>query len=195
MAEKEKEQEEKILTEEFRPSLFVFEAVNSLMVALICVVLLLTFVIRQVTVSGESMTDTLKDGDRLFITNFAYTPQYGDIVIISHGEHYAEPIIKRVIATEGQSLKINYDTGEVSVDGVVLDEPYIKGRTFEIDDPLNIPDKIPEGYIFVMGDNREGSLDSRSKTIGLIPVDNILGKAQIRIFPPESFGSVYDNMK
>ena len=120
-----------------------------------------------------------------------YTPQYGDIVVISHGENYNEPIIKRVIATEGQALSINYETGEVSVDGVILDEDYIKGMTIELKHPLDIPERIPEGYVFVMGDNRQGSLDSRSVDIGLIPVENIIGKAEFRIFPLNSIGSIY----
>ncbi len=171
---------------------FIFEWANAFMVALIVVVLLLTFVFRQVTVSGHSMEDTLSDKDRLIISSFMYKPQYGDIVVISHGENYDDPIIKRVIATEGQSLSINYDTGEVSVDGVILDEEYIKGMTIRLRNPLDIPEKIPEGYIFVMGDNREGSLDSRSNEIGLIPVENIIGKAEIRIYPFSSFGSVYE---
>lgn len=171
---------------------FIFEWANAFMVALIVVVLLLTFVFRQVTVSGHSMEDTLSDKDRLIISSFMYKPQYGDIVVISHGENYDDPIIKRVIATEGQSLSINYDTGEVSVDGVILDEEYIKGMTIRLRNPIDIPEKIPEGYIFVMGDNREGSLDSRSNEIGLIPVENIIGKAELRIYPFSSFGSVYD---
>ena len=171
---------------------FIFEWANAFMVALIVVVLLLTFVFRQVTVSGTSMTDTLNDKDRLIISSFMYTPQYGDIVVISHGENYSDPIIKRVIATEGQSLSINYDTGEVSVDGVILDETYIKGTTIKLRNPTEIPDKIPAGYVFVMGDNREGSLDSRSAEIGLIPVENIIGKAEVRIFPLDKFGSVYN---
>lgn len=170
---------------------FVFEWANAFMVALIVVVLLLTFVFRQVTVSGTSMTDTLADGDRLIISSFMYTPQYGDIIVVSHGENYSDPIIKRVIATEGQALSINYQTGDVSVDGVILDEKYIKGNTIPLKNPLDIPDKIPEGYVFVMGDNREGSLDSRSNDIGLIPVENIIGKAELRIFPISGFGSVY----
>lgn len=169
----------------------VFEWGNALITALVIVILLLTFVFRQVTVNGSSMTDTLQSGDRLIVTNFMYTPQNGDIVVISHGNNYSEPIIKRVIATEGQTLSINYNTGEVVVDGVLLDETYIKGITRQIRNPLEIPSVIPEGYIFVMGDNREGSLDSRSTEIGLIPLENVIGKAEFRIYPFSAFGSIY----
>lgn len=170
---------------------FVFEWTNALFTALIIVFLLLTFVFRQVTVNGESMMDTLKNGDRLIVSSLMYTPKNGDIVVVSHGNNYSEPIIKRVIATEGQSLSINYDTGAVTVDGVLLDETYIKGTTRQLRNPLSIPSVIPEGYVFVMGDNREHSLDSRSNEIGLIPVENIIGKAEFRIYPFNTIGSVY----
>ena len=169
----------------------IFEWANAFIIGVIFVVFLMTFVFRQVTVDGTSMTDTLQDGDKLIISNFMYKPQYGDIVVISHGENYGEPIIKRVIATEGQALSIDYETGTVSVDGVILDEDYIKGMTVELKRPTEIPDRIPKGYVFVMGDNRQGSLDSRSTDIGLIPVENIIGKAEFRYYPFDSIGSVY----
>ena len=175
----------------------LFEWAGAVFTALIIVLLVLTFFVRQVTVSGGSMNDTLQDKDRLFVTNFLYTPQNGDIVIISHGSVYSDPIIKRVIAVGGQRLDINYDTNEVIVDGVVQYEPYIKGNTRQLSNSVSLEEYnhiIPEGYVFVMGDNREGSLDSRSKDIGLIPVNNIIGKAQIRFVPFDRFGTVYYNM-
>lgn len=174
---------------------YIFRWIKAFMAAMIVIVLLLTFVFRQVTVNGDSMNNTLKSGDRLLITNFLtgikYTPENGDIVVIADNDKYSELIIKRVIATEGQTLKINYDTGEVSVDGVILYEPYINGKTIRLKDPPVLPDVIPEGYVFVMGDNREHSIDSRSRKIGLVPVENILGKAEVRIYPVNSIGSVY----
>ncbi len=194
-------EEEKILTEETEEVLtvseLVFEWSGALFWALAIVLLILTFGVRQVTVSGKSMTDTLQDADRLLVTNFMYTPQNGDIVVISHGSSYDQPIIKRVIAVEGQRLEINYENGDVAVDGVLQHEPYIKGVTRPLSDPLSLEEYgnvIPKGYVFVMGDNREGSLDSRSNEIGLIPLNNIIGKAQWRIMPFDSFGTVYYNM-
>lgn len=170
----------------------VFEWVQPLIVALVVVTLLLTFVFRQATVKGNSMNDTLKNQDRLIITNFFYEPQVGDIVVISHGEEYSTPLIKRVIATEGQTLSINFETGDVVVDGVLLDEPYIVGKTTQYTkSPLEVPEVVPEGYVYVMGDNRQNSLDSRSTEVGLIEKKNIVGKAQFRIFPFSSFGSIY----
>ncbi len=160
----------------------LFEWAGAIFTALIVVLLILTFFVRQVTVSGGSMNDTLKNDDRLLVTNFMYTPKNGDIVIISHGSSYSEPIVKRVIAVGGQRLDINYDTNEVIVDGVVQYEPYIKGKTRQLSNSISLEEYgniIPKGYIFVMGDNREGSLDSRSKDIGLIPVSNVIGKGSV----------------
>ena len=174
----------------------LFEWAGAIFTALIVVLLILTFFVRQVTVSGGSMNDTLKNDDRLLVTNFMYTPKNGDIVIISHGSSYSDPIVKRVIAVGGQRLDINYDTNEVIVDGVVQYEPYIKGKTRQLSNSISLEEYgniIPKGYIFVMGDNREGSLDSRSRDIGLIPVSNVIGKAQLRIIPFDTFGSVYYN--
>lgn len=166
----------------------IFELFGTLSTALIIVVLVFTFCIRQVTVNGESMEPTFFNGERLLITNTYNTvPDNGDVVIISHGEHYSGRLIKRVIAAEGQTLSIDFDKNEVTVDGVLLDEPYIKGRTIQIDPSMEIPTVVPEGYVFVMGDNRENSSDSRSSRVGLIPVENIIGKVQMRIFPFDRF--------
>lgn len=171
-------------------SLMVFGWLDTLIPAIAIIGLIMTFFFRTVTVSGTSMTDTLQNNDKLILSTFNYNPQYGDIVVVSHANSYSEPLIKRIIATEGQSLKINYSTGEVAVDGVILDEEYIKGTTIRLRNPMNIPEIIPEGYVFVMGDNREGSLDSRSNEIGLIPVENIIGKAVFRFYPLEKSGIV-----
>lgn len=167
-----------------------FDWAGTLVLFLVLVLLCMTFIFRQVTVKGPSMNDTLASGDRLLVYSLLYDPQPGDIVVVTHGADHDEPIIKRVIAVGGQRLSIDYDTGEVRVDGVLLDEPYIKGTTGPEQFLMKIPEVIPEGYVFVMGDNRENSLDSRSTKIGLIPVENIIGKAVFRIFPFNSFGGV-----
>lgn len=159
----------------------LYDWVHSLVFAVAIVVIILTFFLRLVDVSGTSMVPTLKHQDKVIVTNFFYTPSDGDIIVISHGAEYADPIIKRVIATEGQTLSIDFDKGKVTVDGKVLDEPYIQGFTHAED--AKIPQKIPKGKVFVMGDNRGVSLDSRSKEIGLIDVNDIIGKAQFVVFP------------
>lgn len=166
-----------------------FEWMESIVMTVVVAVFVLAFVFRVVNVSGVSMMNTLLDKDKLIITSLFYEPKNGDVVVISHGEEYTEPIVKRVIATEGQTLKIDFNTGDVIVDGKVLYEPYIKTPTTREEDG-EIPEVIPEGYIFVMGDNRDRSLDSRSKEIGLIDKDNVLGKAQLIIYPFSRIGVV-----
>lgn len=166
-----------------------FELLHAVIVAIIVVVFLLNFVFRLVDVDGESMMDTLHDNDKVFVTNALYTPADGDIVVISHGQEYEKPIIKRVIATEGQTLKIDFEKGHIIVDGVILDEPYIK-ETTETKGNTEIPEIIPEGKVFVMGDNRNHSLDSRYHEVGLIDEKDIIGKAQFVLFPFNRFGSL-----
>lgn len=159
----------------------IYEWVHSLVFAVAIVVILLTFFVRLVDVSGTSMLQTLKSADKVIVSNFLYQPKLGDIVVISHGEEYQEPIIKRVIATEGQSLKIDFDKEKVYVDGVELNEDYIQGHTHKEDG--DIPSVIPKGKVFVLGDNRGVSMDSRSKAIGLIDAKDIIGKAEFVVFP------------
>lgn len=172
------------------PTQLLYDWLGTLFLAIAVILLVMTFFLRQVTVNGHSMEDTLQDRDRLLVSNFLYQPQNGDIIVVTHGELLDEPIIKRVIAIEGQHLEINYQRNEVSVDGKVLQENYIKGRTIALPYPTEIPDVIPKGYVFAMGDNREDSLDSRSVRIGLVPVQNIIGKAFFRIQPFSTFGAV-----
>lgn len=172
----------------------IYDWIRCILFAISIVVLCLTFVFRLVDVEGSSMDDTLASKDKVIVTNFFYTPKNGDIVVISHGAEYAKPIIKRVIATEGQTIKLDYENDKIIVDGVVLDEPYIDDSTFGGNfgnDKSRIPEVIPEGKIFVMGDNRKVSLDSRSSEIGLIDVQNVIGKAQFVAFPFSDFGYLY----
>ena len=171
----------------------VYDWIRCVIFAIAIVVVCLTFVFRLVEVDGSSMDDTLKHKDKVIVTNLFYTPHDSDIVVISHGEKYNKPIIKRVIATAGQSIKLDYENDRIIVDGVVIPESYINGSTFAGNKGDNeIPDIIPEGKIFVMGDNRHVSLDSRSTEIGLIDVENVIGKAQIIAFPFDRFGYLYD---
>ena len=171
-------------------SYFVFDIAGTIIISIVIFLLIMAFFVRQVTVEGASMNNTLWDGDRLLVQCSNYTPKSGDIVIVTHGKELDEPIVKRVIATEGQYLDIDYTTGEVTVDGVLLKEPYITGPTRSTFTAVKMPLTVPEGYVFVMGDNRGNSLDSRSERIGLIPVENIVGKAFFRWYPMDSLGTV-----
>ena len=166
---------------------FIYECLESVAQSLILITMLFVFIFVRVQVDGESMENTLHHQDNLIIKKWNYTPQNGDIVAISRGQYLNKPIIKRVIATEGQTLKIDFETGKVMVNGEVIDEPYIKERMTETGDN-DIPEVIPEGYTFVMGDNRNDSADSRFRIIGLIDNNNIVGKAIFRVYPFDRWG-------
>ena len=168
-------------------SSFCFEWLETFVQAIIIVVMLMTFAFRVVTVDGDSMRETLHNQDRLIVMRWDYTPKNGDIVVISQGRFVDKPIIKRVIATEGQSLEIDYSAGTVTVDGKVLNETYIKEPMWRQGN-ADIPKVIPKGYYFVMGDNRNNSADSRFTEVGLIPREHIVGKASFRVFPLNAIG-------
>lgn len=162
----------------------VFDWLGSLFMALVIVLLIMTFGFRIIDVDGKSMEPTLIDTDKVAITDLFYTPHNGDIVIISHAEEYQKPLVKRVIATAGQEFRIDYDKNEVYVDGEKLDEPYIQGVTVHGDIPESeLNGVVPEGKVFVMGDNRGISLDSRYRQIGFIDESYIIGKAQLDVIP------------
>jgi signal peptidase I len=124
--------------------------------------------------------DSFHNGDRVFITAAGYQPKYGDVVIISQPNQYNEVLIKRIIAVGGQTVDVDATAGTVTVDGKVLYEPYIREQTLTQGN-MNFPLTVPEGYVFVMGDNRNHSTDSRYKSIGLIDERYIMGKAFYRV--------------
>ena len=167
----------------------LYDVVSVLTVALALVSLLFTFIFRQVTVVGDSMNDTLMDQDRLLVSCLFYTtPERGDIVIVDR--YTEEPLIKRVIAVAGDSVYIDPTTGLLYLNGEVQDEPYVHYENFLYD--LYEPVMVPDGCVFVMGDHRNNSLDSRTSTIGFVDVRDIAGKALFRIRPLSEFGSVYE---
>ena len=159
----------------------IYDLLGSVIIAVVLICLIFTFGVRPTSVEGSSMVPTLSDGDWL-ITIAKSEYKYGDIVVITQPNTFNEPIIKRIIATGGQTVDIDFAKGIVYVDGNVLDEPYIYEPTTRSDDVV-FPMTIPAGKVFVMGDNRNHSTDSRSPDVGLIDTRYILGKAQIRVFP------------
>lgn len=168
----------------------IFEWIETLVLAVACVVLLFTLGARTSQVYGESMLPTLHQKDMLMVSRLLYKPHYGDIVVITKPNYLGETIIKRVIATEGQEVNIDFEQGVVFVNGIALDEPYINEPTYRSFD-ISFPLIVPKGQVFVMGDNRNKSLDSRSSEIGLVDQNYILGKAFVRFLPFESFGGLY----
>ena len=171
----------------------IFDWIQAGVVSVIIVALIMTFVLRVVDVSGESMMETLLDGDKVVVYSLMYTPAQGDIVIVSHARKLDEPIVKRVIATEGQTVDIDYSTGKVYVDGAEIQEPYlehtIEGLRTAYDD-VQFPCVVPEDTVFVLGDNRPVSLDSRSSIIGFIKCEDVIGKAIFVLYPFNRFGGV-----
>ena len=147
-------------------------------------VLLFTFVIRLIGVDGHSMVPTLQDGDRLLVLNSMLDDdyRYGDIVVLRKDTFLKDPIVKRVIATEGQTVDIDFSTGSVYVDDALLKENYINELTF-LEEGTEFPLTVPENSIFVMGDNRNHSSDSRDSRLGTVDNRYVIGKAVFLAFP------------
>lgn len=163
----------------------LYEWVQSLVGSVLIVVAIFTFVIRMMGVDGHSMLNTLQHGDRLLVVNslLYHDYKYGDIVILrKDGVFDDDPIVKRVIAVEGQTVDIDFTEGIVYVDGEALEEDYIREPTY-IAEGTEFPLTVPEGSIFVMGDNRNGSSDSRDYRLGTVDTRYVIGKAAFLIFP------------
>ena len=167
----------------------IYDWLQCIVMAIVICVLFFSFIVRLVDVVGSSMYPTLENGDKILVSNLFYTPKQGDIVVFRKDEYREEPLVKRIIAVEGQTVDIDFERGIVYVDGEPLDEPYIAEPAT---DPENFigPVEVPEGCIFVMGDNRNGSWDSRDEKVGAIDVRYVIGKVIFRFSPLSSFGTV-----
>ena len=160
----------------------VYDWIQCIIFALVFCVLLFVFGARMVNVVGHSMVPTLEQNDKVIISNLFYHPKQGDIVVLRKQTLMDEPIVKRIIATEGQTVDIDFDDGVVYVDGKALDEPYVNTPT-NLSYDMTFPVTVPEGKLFVLGDNRNDSLDSRSTDIGFINENKVLGKVVFRFYP------------
>lgn len=158
----------------------IYDFASILVSAVLAVCLIFTFVFKISAVDGDSMNNTLHNGDKVLITARDWTIERGDIVVISQPNAFNKVLIKRVIATEGQTVEINGKTHQVIVDGEVLEEPYI-AQPLIVQGSWNYPVTVPEGCVFVMGDNRNRSTDSRDSAVGMIDTRYIVGEAIYRI--------------
>lgn len=157
---------------------------------LVIVMAVLMIFLRIIVVDGPSMENTLLNGDyMLLVSNMFYKePAYGDVVVVSKLAYSnGKPIVKRVIATEGQTVDIDFEAGIVYVDGVALDEPYTKELT-RLRESGSFPQVVEPGKVFVMGDNRNNSRDSRSKEIGQVDKREVLGRVVFLLFPGTGMG-------
>ena len=187
----------------YKTAVALFDFVEIFSFAVIAVMLIFTFCVRLCRVDGSSMNKTLKDGEMLITSNIFYEPEQGDIVVFHvSNEYYQQPLVKRVIATEGQNVKIDLTLGEVYVDGKLLEEVNthidnggIYDRSYFTAGDLTHDENghtvfnvtVPEGKLFVMGDNRNHSADSRSASVGFVNKSSVLGKAIVRISPFTAF--------
>ena len=162
----------------------LYEWMQALVCSVLAVVVLFTFVVRLIGVDGHSMLPTLQDGDRMLVLNSVlyHDYKYGDVVVLRKDSFLKEPIVKRVIATAGQTVDIDFDSGTVYVDSTPLREDYINELTF-LEEGTEFPLTVPEGQIFVMGDNRNRSSDSRDSNLGTVDTRYVIGRAIAVAFP------------
>ena len=182
----------------------ILDIVETVFVAFFMVTLVFTFLFCTANVDGDSMVPTLQDGDRLVVSRLSKSYDNGDILIIYSGTSYMfdesgtlrpnpgldKRIVKRLIAQGGQEVNIDFEAGVVYVDGKALDEPYISGPTRRDYQSFQYPFTVPEGYVFVLGDNRGISKDSRHPDVGLVSEEEIVGKVVFRILPFSKVGRV-----
>ena len=165
------------------------EWVESLVFATALLILVFIFLFRAVTVSGTSMIPTLYGGDKIIVQGVGYQPCRGDVIVVDGYINYGEPIVKRIIGVGGDEVDINFETATVTVNGEALNEPYLGTPTQRRGD-VEFPLTVPEGMVFVLGDNRQASLDSRYTDVGFIDSRDILGKVFFRVLPFSSIGAI-----
>jgi signal peptidase I len=169
----------------------LYDWLQCIVSAVITGILIFIFIVRINGINGPSMMQTLQNGDTVVLSNLFFTPKYKDIIFIKTDYFGDTPIVKRVIATAGQIVDIDFVKGIVYVDGKQLQEPYVNTPTNRQEN-FTGPVTVPEGQVFVMGDNRNESNDSRDKNIGLVDTRNIIGKVYFVLIPGSGYNSKRD---
>ncbi|MDO5125324.1 MAG: signal peptidase I [Ruminococcus sp.] len=175
----------------------IIDWLESFLFAIFIVILVFTFILRTVVVKGSSMEPNFHDKDRLIISHFNLTPEKGDILVMNcDTPQLRETIIKRCIGTEGDKIKIDYNNNTLEVNGEIMSNEYLGeqmydkpsfNKTFVVEDGV-YEYQVPVGKIFVLGDNRNGSSDSR--IVGFIDVEDVLGKVVFRMYPFDTVGVI-----
>lgn len=160
----------------------LYDWVQCVVYALVAGVLIFIFVGRAINIEGASMFPTLHNGDKVIVSDLFYTPKMGDVVVLRTLSYGPDPLVKRIIATEGQTVDIDFEAGLVYVDGIALTENYVNAPIY-FRDSFAGPVKVPEGCIFVLGDNRNESSDSRHESIGMVDERCIIGKVVCILLP------------
>ena len=164
---------------------------QALVYALVVLVLINVFLLRISVVKGSSMLPTLEERDLVLVRVFGYSePKHGDVIVVNDTGLLNEPLVKRVIGVAGDVVDIDRDTGTVNVNGAALDEPYINERIRDFYNNVEYPYTVPESRVFVMGDNRNASTDSRASYVGALPYDQIVGKVLVRFWPLTEIGRI-----
>ncbi len=180
----------------------LLEWVASILIAVVLALTIREYVFTLVKVQGASMEPTLSNSDRLYVNRFFYAPEKGDVIIFEPSSAPGHPYVKRIIATEGDTVYIDFTTGDVYINDVLIHEPYIKEKTkkkgmYIINQEKTVgysrenPIVIKPDHYFVMGDNRNNSKDSRE--LGQIPKEEIMGGAVFRFWPLDEIGSVHED--
>lgn len=177
------------IMKKYKKTLTFYEWVEAIVIGIALVFFLFTFIVSGYTVQGISMNPTLNDDDRLIISLIYPNPKQGDIVVFSQPNHLNEEedtkrLFKRIVAVEGDLVDIDFETGIVYLNGKALDEPYVMEPTYTNGvAPMNFPMRIEKGNVFVMGDNRNQSRDSRDQSVGQVDVRYLKGRAIMKFWP------------
>ena len=192
MSEEEKKETTEKQEEKVPYQRDLYDWMQTLVMALVVLILTFTLVGRVIGVSGPSMMSTLHDGDLMLLQSIGYQPKAGDVVVLRKDSFMVEPIVKRIIATGGQHVQVDMANNAVYVDGVQLDEPYINEPMVPMSyyDDAVVDVVVPEGSIYVMGDNRNHSSDSRDPRLGIVDERYVLGRSLCILFPFRDFGMI-----